>query len=328
MLELISFPVYAESLREYNDREELARSCKALGCDGLEVIWGGDECWRQLPRALTLGYHLVFYPDWLDFWRRDEPALLRKFGSREAWTSFYGGDGREALLTQLRADLDRAEALGARYAVYHVSDVSIEEGYTYRWEHTDEAVIDAAAELLNEAVGSREPPFPILVENQWWPGFTFTDPALTARLLDALHFANKGILLDTGHLMNTNTALRTQAEGAAYIREMLEKNGSLSREIRAVHLHQSLSGEYVRAHTGTLPPGLSPDYLTRFGESYGHILKIDRHEPWTDPCVGELVARIAPDFLTHELTSRGRAERETAIRTQRTALWGGKTAER
>ena len=34
--------------------------------------------------------------------------------------------------------------MGARYVVFHVSDVSVEEGFTYHWRHTHEEVIDAA----------------------------------------------------------------------------------------------------------------------------------------------------------------------------------------
>jgi len=320
--ELISFPVYAESVGEYQNVEELKCSCAELGCDGIEAIWGGDDTLRQLPEGLSVGYHLIFYPDWLDFWRADEAALLRKFGSRESYVSFYGGTGPDALMEQYRQDLARAERLHARYVVFHVSDVSIEEGYTYRWVHGDTAVIDAAAELINALTDGRDYPFAILVENQWWPGFTFTNPALTERLLDAIHASDKGILLDTGHLMNTNPALGSQRDGAEYILRMLDRHGSLARCIRGVHLHQSLSGAYVRAHTGSLPEHLAADYLTRFGESYGHILQIDRHEPWTDPCVGEVVERINPEFLAHELSSRDRAARESAVRVQRRALWG------
>lgn len=322
MHELVSFPVYTEALNEYANMEALSQSIRLLGCDGVEAIWGGDETWKLLPPGLALGYHLVFYPDWLDFWRGDEKALLQKFGNREDYASFYGGDDREALLRQYRDDLARAEALHVNYAVYHVSDVSVEEGYTYRWLHSDEDVIDAAAALINEVVGKCEPPFPILVENQWWPGFTFSNPKLTERLLSALHFENKGILLDTGHLMNTNATLRTQREGAEYIIKMLEEHGSLSKYVKAVHLHQSLSGEYVLANTGFLPEHLAADYLTRFGDSYGHILKIDQHMPWTDPSVREVVERINPEFLTHELSSRTRKAREAAISVQRAAIYG------
>ena len=322
MNELISFPVYAESLAEYQDVAELKRSCAELGCDGIEAIWGGDDSLQRLPEGLALGYHLLFYPDWLDFWRGDDAALLRKFGSRESYVSFYGGSGPDALVEQYRQDLARAERLHARYVVFHVSDISIEEGYTYRWEHSHAAVIDAAAELINLLTDGHDYPFAILVENQWWPGFTFTDPALTERLLNAIHTSDKGILLDTGHLMNANPAIRSQREGAEYIRQMLDLHGSLARCIRGVHLHQSLSGAYVRSHTGALPEHLAADYLTRFGESYGHILQIDRHEPWTDVCVREVVERISPEFLTHELSSQNRAAREGALRIQRQALWG------
>lgn len=323
MLETISVPVYDQSMAEYGGPEELKRACHMLGCSGIEAIWGGDGATDQLPGRVVQGYHLVFYPDWLDFWRGDEAALLRKFGGREAYTSFYPGPDRQSLIAQYRADLARAVRLEARYVVFHVSDVSIEEGYTYQWEHSDKDVMDAAIELINLLFAEEKYPFALLVENQWWPGFTFTSPEKTAYLLDGIHHANKGIMLDTGHLMNSNPKLETQADGIAYIHKMLDRHGELSRSIKGIHLHQSLSGAYVRANTGRLPAKMSKDYVTRFGESYGHILQIDRHQPWTDPAIAAVVERIAPEFLTHELSCRNRAEREQAVRAQRETLKRG-----
>ena len=190
---LMSLPMTASVLTEYGDLEEACRSC---GCDGLEVVWGGEELPCTVPQALHVGYHLTFYPDWLDFWRGDRAALTEKFGSEEVWRSFYGGpEGRETLLRLYREDLDRAVTWGARYVVFHVSDVSVEEGFTYHWRHTHEEVIDAAAEVINLLLGDRAWPFDFLVENQWWPGFTFTEPSsmkpyktITLRL-DAAHYA-------------------------------------------------------------------------------------------------------------------------------------------
>ena len=128
---LMSLPMTASVLTEYGDLEEACRSC---GCDGLEVVWGGEELPCTVPQALHVGYHLTFYPDWLDFWRGDRAALTEKFGSEEVWRSFYGGpEGRETLLRLYREDLDRAVTWGARYVVFHVSDVSVEEGFTYHW---------------------------------------------------------------------------------------------------------------------------------------------------------------------------------------------------
>ena len=319
MKELISLP--ASEIAAYGGAAE--RELRALGCDGAELIWSGEDLPAELPCPDCLGYHLVFYPDWIDLWNGDFAALERKFGSEEKWRAFFGGD-RSELLAQYAADMERAASVGARYVVFHVSDVSVEEGYTYKWLHSDEAVIDAAAELINTLCQGKSFSFAVFVENQWWPGFTFTRPETTARLLDAIEYSDKGVLLDTGHLMNANTALKTQAEGARFILDMLEDHGRLADSVRAMHLHQSLSGEYVRAHTGSLPPDLPEEYFERFAFSYGHILNIDRHQPWTDPAVREVVERVSPEFLTHELAVSGPAERAAAVRTQRAALWGEK----
>lgn len=323
MLELISFPIYEGSMCEYENPADLRKFCSALGCDGIEAVWGGDDAMDTLPDGFAAGYHLTFYPDWLDFWREDEAALLRKFGSREAYTAFYGLTDREALLSAYRTDLARAVRLRAKYAVFHVADVSIEEGYTYAWAHSHREVLDASIELINLLFGERRYPFALLLENQWWPGFTFTSPAETAYLLQRIHHADKGIMLDTGHLMNTNTAIETEADGIAYIHKILDEHGQLNRFVRGIHLHQSLSGAYVRQSTGKLPEKLAEDYLDRFCDSYGHILRIDQHRPWTDPAIAGLIRRIAPEFLTHELSCKNRTERSLVVSSQRETLKKG-----
>ncbi len=308
---------------EYGGWEGLRRELEELGCDGVEGIWGGGEIPDDFPKELLGGYHLTFFPDWLDFYREDRKALLDKYGDMATVRRFYGGVGRETLMSLYRADLDRAEALGARYVVFHVSDVSIVEGYTYRWLHRNREVIDASIEVINQLLEGRPHTFAFLMENQWWPGFTFTEPEETARLLEGVRYPGKGLLLDTGHLMNANLDLQTQAEGAAFIAEMLRRHGNLCRCIRGVHLHQSLSGAYVRANTGQLPPDLPEDCVERFGVSYRHILQVDRHRPWTDPAILPVLEKISPDFLTHELQAGSREERRRAVSVQRALLASG-----
>lgn len=320
MVHSVNLALCAAVCAEYGGWEGLRRELAALGCGGVEGIWSGEETPAGFPRELLSGYHLTFFPDWLDFYREDRAALLRKYGDMETVRRFYGGTGGETLIDLYRADLDRAEALGAQYVVFHVSDVSIEEGYTYRWLHRDGEVIDASIEVINQLLDGRAHTFDFLMENQWWPGLTFTDPEQTARLLEGVHYAKKGLLLDTGHLMNANRDLRTQAEGAQFITEMLNRHGALCRYIRGVHLHQSLSGTYVRSSTGRLPPDLPQDCVERFGVSYGHILQIDQHRPWTDPAILPVLERIAPDFLTHELQAGSREERRSAVKLQRGLL--------
>ena len=318
MIQLLNLPMSSAYLRNYGGVDGLRRELTELNCHGIEGIWAGEE--TVFPADLVPGYHLTFYPDWLDFYHEDKTALLAEFGSMETVISFYGGLGAERLLTIYREDLARAKALGVRYVVFHVSNVSIEEGYTYCWRHSHEEVIDTAAEIVNLLLADETGGFDFLMENQWWPGLTMTDPALTERLLSAVKYPRKGLLLDTGHLMNANPALATQQEGIAYIHRMLDQHGDLCRYIRGVHLHQSLSGAYVRAHTGCLPGNLPEDYLERFSTSYQHILKIDQHRPWTDPGIVELVERIGPAYLTHELAADGPTDRHRAVLCQQQAL--------
>lgn len=320
---LFNFPLYDTCLDDYGTAEGLAQACADLGCDGVEAIWGDTDYNGPSLRDVTVGYHMTFWPDWLDFWNGDRTSLLRKFGNEAAWKKLYRGETREDMIAEYRRDLERAKGLGAEYIVFHVSDVSIEEGFTYRWLHTDEAVIDASCELINALTDGMDETPAVLVENQWWPGFTFTDPHLTERLLNGIRTENKGIMLDTGHLLSTNTALEDEKQAVAYIHEMLDLHGELSGCIRGLHLHKSLSGEYVRQHTGSLPGDMPEDYEARFIYSYPHILKIDRHEPWTEESIAGAVARMAPEWVNHELAGFGRKVHENAVRTQMDTLRRG-----
>ena len=309
MYQSLNLPLSAETRDSFGGWDGLRADCAALGVDGMEGIWAGEAIPEDFPSSLLTGYHLIFYADWVDFYREDHAALRRKFGSLEKAYAFFGGSSPEFLLEQFREDLARAERLGAKYVVFHVSDGSIEEAYTFRWLHTDEEVIDASADLLNRLLPGPHAPFELLLENQWWAGLTFTEPKKTARLLEAVRYPRTGIMLDTGHLMVTNPKIRTQKDGLHYIHSMRDRQGSLCSAIRGVNLHQSLSGPYLRKHTGGGVPPLPEDYIERFCVNYAHIQRIDRHRPWTNPAVAELVARIAPQYLTHELAALSRKTR-------------------
>lgn len=325
MRELIPLPLSAGLLEEYGGAEGLRRTLDDLGCQGVEAIWAGERPPEEFPRELAVGWHLTFFTDWLDLYREDRAMLLEKYGTLEAARGFYGGLGADYLLEVYRADLERARAMGAQYVVFHVSDVSIEEGYTYRWRHSAREVIDGAAEVVNALLaddpGESSPL--LLLENLWWPGLTMTDPALTERLLERVDYSKKGLMLDTGHLMNANQSLKTQEEGVEYIHRMLDAHGSLCRYIRGLHFHQSLSGDYVRENTGAIPPGLPQDPAERYGVNYGHIQRIDWHQPWTVPACASIVERLEPDYLTHELAAADVPARRRATLEQRRALTAG-----
>ena len=303
MIQSINFPICSYCIAPYGSWDVLAAKIRALGLDGVEGIVDPVDVDKSFPPELLSGYHLVFYPDWLDFYRQNTPELLRKFGSMDMVERVYNGTRPEDLMRQFKDDLAFALNMHTPYVVFHVSDVSLEEGYTYRWLHSNAQVIDAAAEFINELLRGVEPTFDFLVENQWWPGFTFLDPAETESLLSRIEYPRKGIMLDTGHLMNTNTALRTQAQGIEYILQRYRDHGELGRYVLGMHFHQSLSGAYVRKHMGALPEDFPSDYFDAFFREYPHIESIDRHRPWTDPGCVALLDQVQPLYLTHELSS-------------------------
>ena len=316
MIQSINFPICSYCIAPYGSWDVLAAKIRALGLDGVEGIVDPVDVDKSFPPELLSGYHLVFYPDWLDFYRQNTPELLRKFGSMDMVERVYNGTRPEDLMRQFKDDLAFALSMHTPYVVFHVSDVSLEEGYTYRWLHSNAQVIDAAAEFINELLRGVEPTFDFLVENQWWPGFTFLDPAETESLLSRIEYPRKGIMLDTGHLMNTNTALRTQAQGIEYILQRYRDHGELGRYVLGMHFHQSLSGAYVRKHTGALPEDFPSDYFDAFFREYPHIESIDRHRPWTDPGCVALLDQVQPLYLTHELSSGPRRPLLAAAKRQ------------
>lgn len=320
---LMNFPLFNGCLKEYGDMSGVAAECNKLGLDGLEIIFDLSPYTEELPpNDLAVGFHMMFWSSWVDFWKGNEEALLREFESWDMVRECYHCDTRKGMVQQFKADLQRAIDLEAEYVVFHVSEVKVEECFTYQSSHSDREVIDCAVELINEILDGMDMRMAFLVENQWWSGFKFTDPEMTRRLLDGIEYDNKGIMLDTGHLLNMNTKLRSQAQAADYIRNVYDAHGDLGSYVRGLHLHQSLSGEYVETQGYQTPDDLVGNYWERFARCYSHILQIDRHQPWTDPAIADVLNHIGPEWVNNELSGSTREAHSNAVATQLHTLLG------
>ena len=323
MKTLFNLTTSEDDLSRFSSQEDLLAYMD--GFDGLELMPLGEDGRGIVPKGRVIGLHMGFFPYWLDFWRGDEAVLMNEFGSIAECEQYYGGTDKNALLRRFREDLASAEKYGAEYVVFHVSDANIAESFTWRYRHSDEEVIDAACELLNglfpkRGNGGAATPA-LLLENLWQPGLRFTRPEMTARLLDGVEYENKGIMLDTGHLLHTNTALRTEEEGLGYINHMLDEHGALTNSVRGVHLHQSLTGEYCEKMMKA-PPALGETYAERYTAMFYHAFNTDRHLPFTCHGVDKLISRIAPEYLTFEFMSESREQHSEYLSAQRRALAG------
>lgn len=304
-------------LERYESREDFLTSLKDF--DGVELMYFGEDTRQIVPEEKIYGIHMRFFPFWLDFWNGNESALRKEFDDRGTWERCYGGSDREALLNQFRQDLHLAHRFHAAYVVFHISEASIEESFTWNYRHTDEEVIDAAAELLNELFKDEDGSLILLLENLWQPGLNMLRPEMTQRLLEKVSYPNKGIMLDTGHYLHTNTSLRTQEEGLVYLQKMLDAHGMLCQYIRGIHLNQSLTGEYCEKMRQE-PPEMGKSYEERYAQMFLHAFETDKHQPFTCSGVRELVERIAPEYVTFEFITEDRAQQERYLKEQLHAL--------
>ena len=297
-----------------NSADGLRRLLADLSVDGIEALFCDPWDPAILPAACLHGVHLNFWPTWLDFWRGDQQALKRQFGSNENVLACFGGLSPDHLLASFRRDVAQAKAAAAKYLVFHVSHNEPDEIYTWNFRVDDKTVIDATAEVVNCITDEISDDMMILFENLWWPGMTLLNPSLVDRLLSRVRHPRVGIMLDTGHLMNTNPDLVDERQGVDYCLNVLGKLGSLSQSIRGIHLHQSLSGEYVKASRRAAAP--EPDLVA----SMAHIMRIDRHQPFSDPRVREILEFVEPDYLVHEFIVSSYDELKRYTTQQRHAL--------
>lgn len=282
MKTMMNFTTSQDDLLRYSSSEELRAFYQSFGLSGLELMPLDDPHHTIVLPEMVTGIHMCCMGDWMPM---ERGALLRHF----------------------QRDLDYAKEVGAEYVVFHVTQVSDEEAFSYRMSHTDEDVVDAACGLINALLDGKDYSFYFLMENLWWPGLNFLRPSVTRRLLDGVHYRKKGLMLDTGHFMHTNLSLRTQKEALKSLHAMLDAHQDMISDIKGIHLHQSLTGDYVQGWLKQ-PHRLDPDPAERFSQVYQHIFRIDRHLPFTEPGVRELVERISPLYLTYEYITRDREE--------------------
>lgn len=318
MLQLFNLCTYEEELQLFNKDSGILRAFMGNhDLDGVELYI--DHPWNPsiIPQQVIKGVHLPYWSNWLDFWNGNTQELLDQFGTPENIVQYYSGTSRAAFVDKYRVALDKAIATGAEYVVFHVSNARFPELFTYNFSYSDSQVIDAAIELVNAVTAGFNSTITLLFENLWWPGLTLRDQSLTQRLLENVNHPNVGIMLDTGHLMNTNPSLMTEKEGIEYIMKTLAELGSCAEYIKGIHLHRSLSGQYINRTKKNSPQGPYSGM-----DIMNHVMKIDEHLPFSIPDVRRIIDFIQPDYLVHEFLYDSMNDWIHKITKQQQALYG------
>lgn len=313
MFQMINLVNYDSELERFADKEDLVKFYSKYGIDGIELqkVQGLQE--QYLHQDMIIGVHLPFFSTWVDFYKGDMDKVLKEYGTMEVVEQIYGGTDKTALLKVYHEQLEFADRIGAKYVVFHVCDVSIEESFTGRFIHSDEEVIDASCSLINELLDNKTYQFDFLMENLWWPGLNYKNPLMTKRLMEGVNYKKKGLMLDTGHLMHTNQELKTSEDALEYVRAVIKEHGSFKDYIKGIHHNQSLTGERAK-RMSTSKVELKKDYWDRMYQVYEYIFQLDEHKPFVCKGMKEFLEEMNPQYLTYELITRNREEHETYLK--------------
>ncbi len=315
MLQLVNLSNYCSDTELiHNNAEVLQAFLHYHRLDGIEMMFCDPWDKKVYRKEWIHGAHLRFWPSWLDFWRGDQAELQRQFGSQEQVRACYGGNTREEWLAVYRENIRQAQAAGVKYMVFHVCHARMSEIFNCDFSATDQEVIETVIELVNALTEELSADTELLFENLWWPGLTLLDKDLTAMLLDGTNHRNVGLMLDTGHLMNTNTELKTEAEGVRYILDTVKNLGPYRRYIKGIHLHRSLSGEYAKSSRQVAGEQAS------MADIMNHVMKIDEHLPFSTPDARQIINYINPKYLIHEFINKSMDEWSKKIVVQQQAL--------
>ena len=307
----------------YNDKSLITKDAiqaqsylYSLGLDGIELFhYKKDSDVISAPVFPTVGVHLKYWPYWLDFWHGNKQCLKKQFANvEELQKYFFGAANKEEWINAIKENIKNALSANPEYLVWHVSDADTENIFTFSFNHTDEEVITATAEVFNAVSEIIPQNVMVLFENLWWPGLRLTNKKIVDTFFALLKRDNVGIMLDTGHLMNTNPALNNEEEAADYLCQTIENLGTAKELIYGIHLSSSISGEYVGSFERSVPASINPEKIMQ------HIAQIDRHQAWTSSKIKDLFNIVEPRYVVHELYYNDFQDLARLVRRQQTAI--------
>ena len=276
--------------------QSLGEYVASMKLDGIEqLIYDNNMILKY--KELTIGVHLEYWSYWKDFWWNNQQRLDYIFESNEEKKHYYKAQNIYEWIEYIKKNITLALNLKPQYLVWHVSEANVQEIFTYNFYYNDRQVLLATSEVFNEVAKIIPDNVLILFENLWWPGLRLNSMENVVYFFEKLKHNNVGIMLDTGHLMNTNINLTSELEASIFIKDIVNNLGSFASLIKGVHLNCSLSGQYQKKFI---------EQQFKFCEFdkhrlWEHIIKIDKHEIFQTKAPSFLIDYIQPQYVVHEL---------------------------
>lgn len=308
---------------DFSTNDELEKSwekySKKYGIDYFELIKYSDIDNSSLKKKIK-GYHLRFFPTWLDLHFYSKEELLLRLGEEKNIRSLCGGITKDEMLEYYKKELERAKELEVEYVVLHACNIDIFEGMTYNFRFSDMEILEKVVEFVNEIFDNDKYNFILLLENLWWPGLKLTFYLEADYLIKNIKYKNIGFMLDIGHMLNTNLELKNSDEGVDYILGNLENLKEYKNYIYGVHLNLSLSGKYVKRSI-ELNKERRLNLKEVLNEIYFHVEKIDYHFPFDNMRIKEVLKELPLKYLVYEFIAQDEISIERAIEKQEKILY-------
>lgn len=267
-----------------------------LGLDGIEQFVYETKALSKPYIKQTVGVHLRYWPYWMDFWLKKSKRLKQYFPNNKVKFEYFAeAMSRDEWLSVIRRNICTALQANPEYLVWHVAEANNEEVFTFQFNYSDREVLSAASDIFNAVADEIPENVTVLFENLWWPGLRLTDVRNVKYFFNRIERKNVGIMLDTGHLMNTNTRLRSENDAAEYICNVVERLGEQAELIKGIHLSCSLSGQYQKSLTRIPPKDCDSSQIWK------HVTAIDQHKPFSTNAVKRILECMKPEYIVHEL---------------------------
>ncbi|MCQ2085977.1 MAG: sugar phosphate isomerase/epimerase [archaeon] len=269
--------------------------------EGVELLTGYNSIPESFFRNKVVSVHLPYSIDWYSAWSGNK-KIPKEISDDNIKYIFYGRD-KEDIIYNLHSAFRLASTLNPKYGVLHVGNVSISEVLKPTYSDSDDKILSAFIEVVNSVIAlfpSPEPPFRILFENQWWPGLRMLDNTNYKTLCNKIEFENWGLCFDTGHLLVAKKGARTEGQAIDILENVIDKfSDDVLKSIMTVHLHVNTCYDYLKNYKAPHVEDMPVTELVNL--AYNHVCQMDQHRPFTTKRVSNLVRRLNPDYVTHEM---------------------------
>lgn len=279
---------------------------KGLGFDGVEIRAETIARYldQPLPKDTVIGVHLSDKASWTSLWSTDPKKVRWAFGSLAVARAYLGYTSRAGMVESLKAEIETGRGLGARYFVFHASEIDCDSVLSGQLQD-DKPVLAAATKLIRE-LGCPE----LLIENAPIHEAGAHDSEQLIRLSDSLDHA--GLVLDTSHLQVYLFGYQKVAEMTSEVQKIRGQ-----AEIEVVHLSES-SLRPSRIHRGQREKDFWKRRALVLESIVDDHLPVGRsiQKPW------EILEAAGAPIVTHELKAETFELLEQSLLIQQAYLAG------